>query len=182
MKKYLVIVFCSLFSVQLTFCQTSQDLKDFISEKITANRPLANYDNGVFFQNIIKKDAEVIAGQTISDVEFQNEFIYAHDIFSDDRKIWHINVSQIIDIRGITKVSTTFSSGDLKYYTITVYLSGRFLAKMYTSSRLGQPEWKNIEKMEILISDNKEAALQIKKGIIHLCEINGIKVTDGDLF
>lgn len=182
MKKLLLSVSLLVFTV-IVFGQTSQDIKDFIIEKVDANDPIPSYDNAVFFQNILRHDVEKLAGKKLSDGEYQNIFIYGRDCYMDNnRNKWMFSVSQIIDLRGISKVSVTYNTGKQNFYAINVYKNPGYFATEYSNSTLNNPKWEGIDKMSILIGDNKEAAIQIKKAIISLCLNQGIVVKDGDLF
>lgn len=164
--------------------QSAEDTKDFIREKIEANNPIPSYDNFAFFENILKPDADYFAGKTLSDEEFKYLFIYAREChFTDDHSsgVW-LTVAESIDIRGITKVSTTKKTGEHSFYSIKVYLSGNYHAKSYSAPIRGEEEWEYLPHMEILIGNNSEAAAKIKKGIIHLGKVYDITIKDGDLF
>lgn len=187
MKK-LKLVFGLLLLTIAIFGQTAQDAKDYISEKVGGSNPLPNYGNHVFFSdNILLSDAENLAGRKLSADEFKYLFIYMRDIFTDgSKRKWAFAVAESVDIRGITKVSTTRNTGDTRddnYCTITVYLDGNRLAKQYGHSSVdNQKKYESISKMEILISDDYNIATNIKLAIIKMGDIYGILIKDGDKF
>lgn len=160
--------------------QTKQETKDFIIEKVTVNSPLENYHSYIFFQNIFEKDANKLAGKALTKEEFNNIFIFAIDIYSD--KDNSESIAEVIDIRDITKVSTTRIVEKINYYIVTVYIGNKYYSKKYEYSSHSGDEYRYLKKMEILISDNKETALKIKKAIIHLAKLYGANAKDGDFF
>lgn len=181
MKKniFLIIFILPQFLFNL-YGQTKHDTKDFIIEKVTANSPLENYITYIFFQNIFKSDAEKLSGKTLTEEEFDNILIFARDIYTD--KSYNKSIAETIDIRDITKVSTTRTVEKINYYTITVYIGEKYYSKKYKYSSISGIEHEYLNKMEILISDNKETAIKIKKAIIHLAKLYGVNAKDGDLF
>ncbi len=177
---YLLIFFCFF---QLSQAQSVNDTKDFIAEQIKANAPMSNYKNGVFFENnVIKYDAERISNRTLNDTDFKNIFIFMYDVFNNSGTNNLFTVAHIIDIRDIVKVSTTKINERNTYYKISVYIGNQYYAKEYENLKIKPASWKYIDKMEILIGDNYDAAQKIKKALIYLGKTQGISVKDGDLF
>ncbi len=182
MKTILTTLLLGVVLTTSSFAQSTQDTKDFIREKIDANNPIPSYDNFVFFENILKGDASYFAGKELTDEEFKHLFIYGRECHNSENLssgIW-LTVAECIDARGITKVSTTRNTGEDNYYSIKVYLSGEYYAKEYGNT--GVAKWEYLPHMEILIGDNAEAANKIKKAIIHLGQVYGVTVKDGDIF
>lgn len=163
--------------------QTIQDTKDFIIEQVKANEPHVNYKTAIFFNDILKSDAERISNKALSQQEFENIFIYMRDVFWNSN---HDNVmftiANIIDIRDIVKVSTTRNTGKSNYYNVSVYIGNNFYAKEYVDMKDKPEAWNYLQKMEILIADNNDTAQKIKKAIILLGKLKGIAIKDGDLF
>ena len=183
MKKVLTILLFGLILIGNSFAQSAQDTKDFIRENIDANE-LPSYDNFVFFENILKSDADYLAGKTLTKDEFEHLFICGRECHLNDNRssgIW-LTVAECIDIRDISKVSTTRNTGTDNYYSIKVYLSGKYYAKKYNHSMGQDAKWEYLPHMEIFIGDNAEAASKIKKAIIHLGTVYGITIKDGDFF
>lgn len=181
--KHLILFTLIFFSFYGIKAQSLQDIKDFITENVTANNPLPNYANFVIFQHVIKSDIEELAGKQITDIEFDNLFVYGYDCFMDASKqsvVW--SKANIIDIRGVNKVSTVFNSDSPTYYSINLYLSNGYLARKYSNTRGSGPKRDNIDKVEISLSNNKATAERIKKAIISLGKLKGVEITDGDLF
>jgi hypothetical protein len=184
MRHILITLLTINFINTFSFAQTAQDTKDFIRENIEANNPIPSYDNFVFFENILKPDADQLAGKKLSDDEFKYLFIYGREChLGDDHSggIW-LTIAECVDIRGITKVSTVRNTGKDSYYSIKVYLSGEYYSKKYDRGLGEDAKWLYLSNMEILIGDNSDAALKIKKAIIHLGKVYGITIKDGDLF
>lgn len=184
MKKHISVLVFLLALHNLSIGQTLQDTKDYVSEKIDAYDPIPNYDNFTFFQNIIPVDASELAGKKLSEEELKNLFIYGRECHTQDNKssgVW-LTVAEVIDMRGITKVSTTKFTNKYTYYSINVYLSGEYYAKKYSKTASGQPEHKSLDKMEILVNCSSEIAEKIKTAIIHLGKLSGATVKDGDIF
>lgn len=181
-KKLLFSLFLT-FSIAICFGQTQADTEDYIIEQIQSNSPIPSYKNAIFFKNILQSDAERIGGKKFSQDELSNLFIYLRDCYLDDNRTnWGWTVAQIIDIRDIYKVSTVKTTEKFSYYTITVYVRGNYYAKEYESLKTGKKDWKYLDKMQILISDNLDAAQKIKKAIIHLGELKNTTIKDGELF
>lgn len=181
MKPIYLIAFLLFF--QLSKAQTIADTKDFIVEQVKANPPLSNYKSTVFFEDdVLKSDAEKIAGKTLSNAEFDNIFIFIYDVFTNSGDIYLFTKGFIIDIRDIIKVSTTKVTGKHDLYKISVYIGNRFYAKEYNDSDSGGATREYIDKMEISIANSSETAQKIKKAIIYLGKTHGIIVKDGDLF
>ncbi|MDO8369046.1 MAG: hypothetical protein Q7T20_19775 [Saprospiraceae bacterium] len=183
MKNFKLVLGLLLFTTAI-FGQTVQDSKDYISEKVGGSNPLPNYANKIFFTNILRPDAEMLVGRKLSDDEFNHLFIYARDVYVDDnRSKWAWTVAQSVDIRGITKVSATRTTGQQNFYTITVYLDENHLAKQYSESSFDKkPKYEYISKMEILISDDSNIANNVKRAVIKMGEFYGISIRDGDKF
>lgn len=185
MKKKIILTFGLLFLVKSSaFSQTLQDTKDFIIEKVTSNNPLSNHINYIFFQNILESGANKLAGKKLSKDEFDNIFIYSYEVYSGKHnENWMWSIAQVIDIRDVKKVSTTKTTGKYNFYTINVYIGNNFYSKNYNNNLMSDsPEYKYLDKMEIIVSDNKETVEKIKKAIIHLAKLKGANVIDGDLF
>ena len=184
MKSILSMLILAFVLITNSFSQSAQDTKDFIREKIEANNPIPSYDNYAIFENILKPDADYLAGKKLTNEEFNHLFIYGRECHMDDNPssgVW-LTVAECIDFRGITKVSTTRNTGKYNYYSIRVYISGNYHAKKYYHVTGEEAKWEYLPYMEILIGDNAEAANKIKKAIIHLGESYGISIKDGDLF
>lgn len=183
MKRLLFFILVITFSSSIVYGQSLKDTKDFIIEKITANNPLPNYDNAVFFQNILKKDAYNLVGKKLSKKEFENLFVYGRDVYmNSSKRNAIISVAESIDLRGIEKVTTTRKTGDHTYFVITIYVSGDYLAKKYEWTSLDETTISYLDKMKILIADNRNIVERIKKAIIHLGKLKGVSVKDGDVF
>lgn len=179
-----ILLLLLLFSISIN-AQSIKDTKDFIVEKVDANDPISSYDNAIFFnESILKTDANKLAGKILSESEFKHIFIYATDCYFDGtRKKWWLTTAHIIDVRDITKVSTTRNTGDDNYYIISVYIGHDYFATDYSKlANKDKPDHKYLSKMEIAISDNSIAAEKIKKAIIHLSHSYGGKAKDGDIF
>ena len=137
-----------------------------------------------FKENILKPDADRLAGKTLSYDEFENIIIYARDVFLNGRSGWLWTVAETADIRDIDKVSIQKSDNKGKYaYFINIYLKGNYQKNLFDHIKTkSEPENNYLEKMRIIIGDDPQSAQKIKKAIIHLGEIQGITVRDGDLF
>jgi hypothetical protein len=161
-----------------------QDSKDFIEEKVKSSAALPGYVNHVFFQNILRIDADTLANRRLSDDEFKYLFIYGYDYYFDEYKTkWGWSNAWAFDIRGITKVSTTrVAVGEYYYYQISIYLSGLYFANQHAKHSGPSTTNKYVSKVDITIGDDAQLAIQIKKAIIRLSGLYGIKVRDGDQF
>ncbi|MFD0762715.1 hypothetical protein ACFQZW_11540 [Lutibacter aestuarii] len=184
MKKAIVILLM-LISIN-NYSQDINDLKEYISEIIDSNDPTGSYDNYAMFDNdVLKIHAEGLIGRSITHLEFKNLFIYGFEFHNSLDKSGVILFSQaeIIDIRGISKVSTTRVSDKNRYYfKISLYIKPNYLKVKYEESRSSGSKNSNIDKLEILISDNEDASVKIKKAFLKLGEILGLKIKDGDYF
>jgi hypothetical protein len=164
--------------------QTAQDSKDFLKEKIAASNPIPSYNNFVYFNDILKYDAEFFAGIKLTDEQFKHLFIYGRECHMNENRssnIW-MTTAEVIDIRGITKVSVTRVTSKHNVCEIKVYLSGGYLSKKYTKAMGQDAKWESIPHMMILIGDNEDLANKIKKAIIHLGQFYGVQIKDGDLY
>lgn len=170
----------------LVSAQSKEDLQDYIIEQVQANQPHPSYTNGIFFEkNTLKYDADRIAGKTLTQLEFENIFIYMRDIFWNSNKNQiALTVGNVIDVRDIYKISTTRFSDKNTYYQINVYIRNNYYAKEYENLyEDSKPKtWKYLDKMQILVADNPEVAQKIKKAIILLAKTKGLSIIDGDLF
>ena len=184
MKLKQTIAICFLLSVSATiFGQSDNDTKDFIFEKYKENFIEIYSSSYIFFNNsILKKDAEYFANKTLNDFEFNNFFSCVSDIPVGIDEPEVISLIETIDIRDITKVSTTKQSDN--NYLISIYLSGKYESiRIVYNSKTKEKKTKNyLPIMKITIENNPEVAKQIKKAIIHLGKLRNITIKDGDLF
>jgi len=180
-QKLLIIPF--LLFATMMFSQSKIDTQEFIVEKFSENYLELYSPSFIFFSNnILKVDAETFANRKLTDIEFFNFFSYGFDLEVGQYESEILSFAETIDIRDITKVSTT--KQDEGNFLISVYLSGKFPSVRYLrNSKTKETKFKQyLPKMKIQLGSNKEAALQIKKAIIHLGKINNITIKDGDLF
>jgi hypothetical protein len=181
MRKITIItVFCF---VQFCFAQTEKDTKDFIIENINGNPPKANYENFVFFDDILPQHIKELTGKQMSNDEIQNVFIFGQDLHtgSDTRGGVWLSTAETVDIRDIVKVSINRQTGRENYYVINVYIGDKYYSKKY-EYMMSKGEYKPLLKMEILIADDSALAGKLKKAIIHLGKLKGVSITDGDMF
>jgi len=184
--KKTVLFFCmNLLFFNQIFAQTVQDTKEFIIEQVKSNPPLSNYVNYIFFKdNILKWDADKLAGKTLSTQEFENLFIYSREVYYREGMTgWLWSVAEIIDIRDMRKVSIQKSNGNNGevFYSINIYLNDIYFNTSYYSDK-NKKENKYLDVMKIVIGNNYEASVKIKKAIIHLGKLYGVTVIDGDFF
>lgn len=184
MKKttFLITLLVVLASFTQQESTSTQDYKDQVIELIKANPPLSNYKNYCFFQNILPNDANNLTGETLTQDQRDHLFIFAYDVFTDDLSSWRFSVSNAIDLRGVTKISTVRHTGTDNYYSINVYISDLYLAKKSTRGVFDtQRTYTSIVgSFEVTISDNADAAGKIKNDLINICASYGVKVKDGD--
>lgn len=179
----LFLVFIFTITSSFAYSQNEKDTKEFIIEKYSENFLEIYSPSFIFFSNnILKVDGESLADRKLTDEEFNNIFICGSDIEVGTTKSQIISFSESIDIRDITKVSTT--KQDNNDYLISIYLSGKFQSvRLVHNSLNDETKKKNyLDRMKIQIGSNKEVAIQLKKAIIHLGKIKGITIKDGDLF
>jgi hypothetical protein len=183
--KRVTIITVLILSASLLIGQSLQDSKDFIYEKIGASPPLSNYSNRIFFSsNILRSDAENLAGRKLNEDEFKHLFIYIRDVYMDESmKGWAWSVAECVDIRGITKISATRVTSEFIYNKITVYMDNRYLSNRWSKSvASNQSKNEEMTKMEILISDDTNLANNIKRAIIKMGSYYGVSIKDGDSF
>ena len=85
-------------------------------------------------------------------------------------------VGDLIDIRGVTNISTTrMGSENGFYFSISLKLSGNYLSRRYIDV-YGEKKHEEIAKMEILIKDDVIVAKKIKEAIIHLGKLYGVEI------
>ncbi|WPZ08705.1 hypothetical protein [Roseivirga spongicola] len=176
---YIILTLFILLQAQLIHGQSIVDTKEFIVENFEQNT-LKDFDNSAMFfsTNILKKDAETFANQTLSDDAFENILIWGYDVAGI------VSMWEVIDIRDINKVSTVSAAGG--QYVISIYVSNKF-SSLRGTKNLNNPNQpvkfnENIDRMKIVIADNSEVADKIKKAIIHLGKTKGIQIKDGNLF
>ena len=178
---FFILIF--LVTSSYTYSQNEKDTKEFIVEKYNENFLEIYSPSFIFFDNnILKVDAESLADRKLTDEEFKNIFICASDIEVGIKESQIISLSESIDIRDITKVSTT--KQDDNNYLISIYLSGNFHSvRLVHNSSNNETKKKNyLDRMKIQIGSNKEVAIKLKKAIIHLGKLKGVTIKDGDLF
>ena len=107
-------------------------------------------------------------------------FFYTRDCF---RKPYKENenylfVGGLIDIRGVTNISTTRKGGDNGFYfNISLKLSGNYLSRRCFDV-YGEKKNDEIAEMEILVKDDAVIAKKIKEAIIHLGKLYGVEIKD----
>lgn len=178
-----LVFFIALSLTTNTFSQSEKDTKEFIIEKYNENSLEIYSPSFIFFSNnILKVDAESLADRKLTNEEFDNIFICVSDIEVGVTESQILSLSESIDIRDITKVSTT--KQDDNNFLISIYLSGHYqsLRSVHNSLTGDTKRKKYLPKMKIQIGSNREVAIQLKKAIIHLGKIKGITIKDGDLF
>lgn len=186
MKKNIIILGLIIFNFINVYSQTLEDTKDFIKEIVDNNKPMSNYDTSVMFnKNLMKFDAEKLAGKKLTNDEFENIIISGRDVYYRERNGWLWTCAETADIRDLEKVSIQKSqdkSGD-EYFVVNVYLAGNFQKNFYNRTKImEQAENKYLERMRFFIGGDITLAIKVKKAIIHLGKLKGIAVRDGDLF
>ena len=169
-----------VFIITCGFSQSDKDTKEFIVENYKQNVPTEIAPSYIFFSlNILKSNADGFANRDLSGLDFANIFIFASDIHIGSTIL---SFSETIDIRDITKVSTIKQSNG--NFIISVYVGNNYpsIREVINSDKGEKKRKENIPAMKIQISDNEQAALKIKKAIIHLGKIRNIQIKDGDLF
>tara|TARA_B110000208_G_scaffold180445_1_gene230132 strand:- start:956 stop:1531 length:576 start_codon:yes stop_codon:yes gene_type:complete len=183
-KIILIFIFFIAFITPTTsFSQSEIDTKEFIVEKFNENYSDLYSPSFMFFShNILKVDAETFANRKLTDIEFKNLVCYGFDLEVGQYESEVLSFAETVDIRDITKVSTT--KQDDNNFLVSVYLSGKFPSVRYLKNSNSQEVKikEYLPKMKIQLGSNREAALQIKKAIIHLGNIKNISIKDGDLF
>jgi hypothetical protein len=182
-KIRIFLVLITLITSLFTHSQNEKDTQEFIIEKYKENQLKIYTPSFIFFSNnIFKVDAEFFANRKLSEKEFDNIFIYGADIEVGIKNTQIISFVESIDIRDITKVSTTKQNGN--DFLISIYLSGKYpsLRSIHNSINDEVERRKYISKMKIQIGSNKEVAIQLKKAIIHLGKLRQMNIKDGDLF
>lgn len=184
MKKYILLFFLIATTHNLTIAQSLKDTKDFLKNIIGVSEPLPNYDNAMlFFEDVLKSDADRLSGKTLTQEEYENIIIFGRDVYMNGREGWLFSHAECADLRDLDKVSIIKSENKGKYaYVIVVYFKGNYYKKKYVRTMNSQPKYEYLEKMNILINNDYEVALKIKKAIIHIGKLYGITVRDGDLF
>lgn len=185
MKKILIILMILI--PGKNFSQSIEDIKDYITERIDANDPTGSYDNYSLFNNdVLKIHAEGLIGRSISDTEFEHLFVYGFELHNslDKSGVILITQAEIIDFRGVIKVSTSRMGNNNNgyYFKVSLYLEPNYLKVKYLETLSGGSENSRIDKLEILISDNQDAAIKIKKAFMKLGELIGVNIKDGDYF
>ncbi|HKM93153.1 MAG TPA: hypothetical protein VJY41_05835 [Prolixibacteraceae bacterium] len=182
MKKILFLSIFLIFSI-VSFAQSQQDYKDYLIENIEGNPALDNYKLYVFFNiNILKEDAEYMAGRNLSSDQFSNLFIYGYEIYRTNKKSQLMGQAfKCIDMSGIKKVSTYQDNFQgKKFYVVKIYMNNGYL------STSGSPDVRieNKYEHEIKLNCKQVTAENIKKSILKLAKMNGASdAYDGnDLF
>ncbi|WP_157603705.1 hypothetical protein [Polaribacter atrinae] len=179
----LLVLCLFLLTSCFTYSQDEKDTQEFIIEKYKENQLKIYTPSFIFFSNnIFRVDAEFFANRKLSEKEFDNIFIYGADIEVGIKKTQIISFIESIDIRDITKVSTTKQNDN--EFLISIYLSGKYpsLRSVHNSLNGEVKRRKYISKMKIQIGSNREVAIQLKKAIIHLGKLRQMNIKDGDLF
>lgn len=178
--KKIILMMAGVFIITCGFSQSDKDTKEFIYENYRQNVPTEIAPSYIWFSfNIRSDEAEGYARRKLSGLDLANIFIFASDIHIGSTILYF---SETIDIRDITKVSTTKQSNG--NFIISVYLGDNYPSfRRVINSDTGEIKLKEyISPMKIQISNNEQAALKIKKAIVHLGKIRNIQIKDGDLF
>ncbi len=187
MKKKLFTSIILLFISSISsYSQSLGDMKEFIVEYIDANPAISSYDNYAMFKDdILKLHIKTFTGREVSQEEYENCFIYGIEAYTGENKsgnIW-MEEAQVIDIRGIKKISTTkVADKNRNFYKIKLFINNGYLSTKYQKTTSTEPKISSTSELEIYISDNSSAALKIKKAFIKMGELIGITITDGDFF
>jgi len=176
MKKTILASIILIFSFDV-FAQTIQDYKEFIKDNIEAAPPLSNYINIVYFGSMLDKSvANNVTGNSLSDDEFNNLFIYGYDIYVNGNKVnkaWSTFYS--CDLRRIRKVSVVDAESEIQ---VILYFQSGYLCTAFTTPNT----FKYQDNINIGLKTAKKTAENIKIAIIRLAELSGAgKVSDGNL-
>lgn len=185
LKIILSSILLILFS-NISVGQSISDIKEYISLQIDAYPPIRSYDNYALFSDDIEKmHTKIFTAKNLSNDIFNNIFIYgieAHRGEGLSGDIW-LEEAQTIDLRGVAKISTIRYPDKNRYtYRIILYLKTGYLRTKYTHAFSNEPEVTYLDKLQILISDDKEIAKKIKLAFIDLGKKMGIDIKDGDLY
>ncbi len=91
-------------------------------------------------------------------------------------------VGDLIDIRGISNISTTRMGGNNGFYfNISLKSSENYLSKRYFDV-YGEKKIEEIAKMEILIKDDAAIAKKIKEAIIQLGKLYEVEIKDDNKY
>lgn len=126
-----------------------------------------------------------MVGTNISEDVYKNIFLYgieAHRGQGLSGDIWLVE-AQTIDLRSIKKITTMrVPDKNRNYYKIILSIKGGYLSTKYSQAFNNDPKIEPLEQLQILISDNREAAIKIKKAFIDLGSKLGININDGDYY
>lgn len=179
MKKILIL-FTALIISNLLFCQSIQDYRDYLKERIESAPVLQNYKNHLAFYNeMFKVDVEIFVGRKITDSEYSNILMYCNEIFLQiNNQKATVDVIHSCNMLGINKV-TAYKDlhKNIEYYTIKIYMKPNYLCTTYSVNSGATDE----NSIEIKVNCDSNTSIKIKKAIIRLAQLSGNKdVYDGD--
>jgi len=173
------LFFVTIFSIN---AQTIEETREYLVERITANPPSSNYKNYVFMKgHVIKIDASNLVNESLSEDKFENILIVARELYDRGGNL-AFTVFESIDIAGAEKISLIKRTDGGGYYEISIKRKYGYLCKEKYTDVLGKREFKDLDKMTILIGNDYESAAKIKKAIIHFAKLRGVELKDVDLF
>lgn len=183
--KHTIIILSFLAISYNSYTQSITDIKEYINEIIKSNDPISSYDNFSFFKDdILKMHAQKLIGESLSDDVFEHLFIYGLDAYIGENKTGNawLSEAQSIDIRGMKKIATQrVKDKNRYYYKVIIYVKPNYLGKKYQKTSSIE-EVINVDKISILLADNADAVLRVKKAFFKLGELLGLEVIDGDFF
>jgi hypothetical protein len=182
MKTRLTVIIFLLLSVNV-FCQTEQQTKKYLQDIVNSCPPTSNYGNYLFTDaTILKIDAENFGRFKMTDEEFPFMLMYFREYGA------FFSITEVVDIRQITAIDVIQQSDkNNMYYEVQIYTEENAVGQTEKKVKPGSSfenrtydySGKELSKMTIMLCNNQEKAIKIKKGRIHLCKLKGVNVKDG---
>jgi hypothetical protein len=170
----------------LVFSQSTQDLKEYIKSNITrypSGENIRNY--AIFTDDILQLHLRVFTGKEVSDIEFQNIFIFGAEIHKGNSILNDVQAEFVatIDLRAIRKIETLQNpKSEPPNSKLLLYLREGFLSKAFYKEDDNEEVKELGGIMEITIDNNENVTEKLKKAFIKLGENLNINIKDGDLF
>lgn len=169
MKNIIILVLITLMCSQYISSQSLEDTIDFLEYAVDSNPPFDNFETKLKVFN--SKD------------EVGNErFVYVLKMLDDSNSLLNSKISTIYikEIKNIILEESMYESQ--RKYSLRLGLKTDKESKSFTVVYNGETHTSKVNELIILLPYNNNIVVKVKKAIMHLGKLNGIKVKDLDMF
>lgn len=169
MKRLIPLVLIIFLFSMNTSSQNIEDTIDFLEYAVNSNPPFDNFETK--FKVFNSKD----------DTDSER-FVYIIKLLDDKGEMLNSKVSTIYikEIKNIILEESMYESQ--RKYSLRLGLKTGKEYKSFAAAYNGETQISKVDEVIIILPYNNNVAVKVKKAIMHLGELNSVKIKDLDMF